>query len=635
MEETLPGLLAARAARTPRGVALRQKRLGIWQEMSWQEYHARVRAVAAELAGGGLRPGDVVALVGGHRPQWLQAELGVQAAGAAVAPLDEHLVPAPLADLLARSGARFAVVEGQAQVDALLQVRDRLPALERVYYWDRRGMRAYRYPWLHPLRALATDTTLFANGARAGTTAPAPGPLHGAADAGEAAPSEADASPVPPSPGDVAAVIFTPGLGGHPRAVRLTHATLIAAARAVIEAEGLDAHAEFLAFAPNGWIGERAFATAAALVAGYTVNLPEEPETVPENIQEIGPRLLVAPPLAWGRFAAVAQGRALASGRLRRALFRWAVAVGARRSERRQAGQPVEWGVRLQAWLAEWLVCRPVRDHLGLLRVRRAYSAGAVLPAETERFFHAVGVPLRQLYTLTAAGGAVAVQDGRGWRPLPGVELRVAADGELCVRVPWPAGTYAGEEEPTLAADGWLHTGDAARLEPDGAVVLVDRLAHLARLADGTAVAPAQIEGRLTASPYLRHALAVADGRPYVAALVVLDRPAVSAWAEQQGLTVTAYADLARHPQVQELVRAAVQAANTGLPPALQVRRVAVLDRELSAEEGELTPLGVARRSAVLARWAAVTEGLYGVETPGEGPEVLTAAEEHAGELVR
>jgi long-chain acyl-CoA synthetase len=640
MGETLPGLLAARAERTPRGVALRQKRLGIWQETSWQEHHARVRAVAAELAAAGLRPGDVVALLGGHRPQWLQAELGIQAAGAAVAPLDEHRSPALLADLLARCNARFAVVEGQEQVDTLLAARDRVPTLERVFYWDPRGMRAYQAdPWLQPLRALRTGTVTFAV---SGRTAPAPGaprrpspPSPSPACGRGVAEGRGEGSPALPAINaqDVAAVLFTPGLGGRPRAVRLTHAALIAAARALVEAEGLDARGEFVSFAPAGWIGERAFATAAALVAGYTVNLPEEPDTVPENIQEIGPRLLMAPPPVWERLMATAQARVAAAGRLRRSLIRWALTISTRVAACRQTGRAVEPTLRVRAWLADWLICRPVRDHLGLLRVRRAYSAGAALPVETERFFSAIGVPLRQLYTLTAAGGAVAVHDGRGFRALPGVELRVSADGELCVRAPWLADASLEAGEPVLAADGWLHTGDAARAEPDGAVTLLDRLAHLARLADGTAVVPAQVEAHLTASPYLRHAVVVAEGRPYVTALVVLDRPSVSVWAEQHGLTVTSYADLARHPQVRELVRAAAQAANADLPPSAQVRRVAVLDRELSADEGELTPLGVPRRSVVLGRSAALVETLYGAGAPDEGVEVLATTDERAERL--
>lgn len=441
-------------------------------------------------------------------------------------------------------------------------------------------------------------------------------------------------TPTPPSPagkGDgavgetVAAVIFSPGAGGSPRGVRLTHANLIAAARALVEAEGLNARSKFVSFTPNAWIGDRALATAAALVAGYTVNLPEEPDTVQADIQEIGPRLFVAPPLVWERLRAVAPARMEGAGWLKRAIYRRLLGVAERAAEHRAARRSVPGGLRLPALLADFLVCRPVRDHLGLLRVRRAYTTGAPLPEETARFFRAIGVPLRQLYLVTAASGAVAVGEQNAGRALPDVELQLGADSEVLVRGPGVSAAYQGDITPVTLPDGWLRTGDLGRIEPDGTLTLVDRMAHLARLVDGTQVAPAEIERRLTAAHAVRHAIALTDGRPYVAALIGIDGLVLGAWAERQGITVTTFKELSQHPDVRELVTAAVQMANAGLPPALRVQRFAILDRDLSADEGELTRLGTVRRAAVLARWAKLVDTLYGAAAaPGEGPSVVT-----------
>lgn len=579
MTDTLPGLLAARAARAPRGIALRQKRLGIWHETTWSQYLTAVRATAAGLAALGLQQGDVVALIGEHRAQWLIAELGVQAAGAIVAPLYADATAAELIEPLRLCAPRFAVVEGQEQVDKLLQLRDKLPSLERVLYWDPRGMRAYHDSRLRPLAEVTGQ----------------------------------ESGPAPLTPFPVAAIIFSPGAGGALRGARLTHANLIAAARAMVEAEGLDERSEFVSFAPNGWIGDRAFATAAALVAGYPVNLPEEPDTVPQDIQEIGPRLVVAPPLLWQRLEAAARTRAEGAGRLRRRLFRGAVGEG---------------GTRLPGPLAEWLVRRPVRDHLGLLRARRAYNTGAPLPEQTLRFFRAIGVPLRQLYTVTAAGGPVAVGAENAGRALPGAELELAPDGEVLLRGPGVAGAYQGEAAPVTDTGGRLHTGDLGRMEPDGSLTLLDRIDNVAQLADGTRVMPATIERRLTASPYVRHAVALAAGRPYVGALLAIDGPAVNAWAERRGMSVTTYQELSQHSDVRELVRAAVQEANAGLPEPLRVHRFAILDRELSADEGELTRLRTVRRAAVIARWSALVDTLYGTTAaPEDGPRVVAVRE--------
>jgi long-chain acyl-CoA synthetase len=592
--ETLPGLLAAHAERTPAGVALRQKRLGIWHEITWRDQWQAVRAIATGLTGLGLRPGEVVALIGGHRVQWLQSELGIMAAGGTAAPLFTDAIPEELVSLLTACRARFAIVEGQEQVDRLLEIRAKTPALERVIYWDPRGMREYTDAWLRPLWELTGQPPPVSLAAQRGMRA-RPDEL-GNTERGEQHPGAAAPPPsaVPESQRSfdgIAELLFTPGIEGAPRAIPLTHGNLIAAARAFVEAEGIDAKSEMVSFAPNAWIGDRCIATAAALVAGYTVNLPEEPETVPQDIQEIGPRLLVAPPLAWQRLEAAARARADGSGRLRRSLFHNALDDGA------------------PGALGKLLVANPVRDHLGLLHVRRAYNTGAPLPESTARFFRAIGVPVRQLYTVTAAGGPVAVGD-EGVKALPGMELQTGADGEVLVRSPGISPLIKTE---VAATGGWLPTGDLGRAEADGAIRIIDRVANVARLADGTEVLPAPIERALVASPYLRHAVVLAAGRPYVAALLAIDGPVVSAWAERRGISVTTYKELTEHPQVRALVLEAVRTANAGLPEGQRVQRVAILDRELSVEAGELTRLRTVRRAVVLASRASLIDALYGL----------------------
>jgi long-subunit acyl-CoA synthetase (AMP-forming) len=766
MAETLPDLLEAHAQNTPNGVALRQKRLGIWQQLTWQEYHARVRAVAAGLQELGLHPNDVVALIGGHRIQWLIAELGIQAAGAIAAPLDAEATTEALGDMLCTIKPRFAVVEGQQEVDHLLALREAIPSLERVLYWEPRGMRTYREPWLLVLPGLpppptpplqgrgsyARDHQRVTDISEGRDLAPDRTELSTTRSTQEQTAEDQEALPLPFREGGrggrSAEIIFTPGTAGPPRPEYLTHADLIVAARALVQAEGLDretgvasawmrrpswfgnrAARGAMSFAPNWWIGDRVFATTAALVAGYPVNLPEEPETVGDDIQEIGPEIIAAPPIAWQRLEAMARAKADAAGRLRRRVYRWAleappasdgtasplstplalraialltllcaalVIVGSlgvwadepaaeltangteggglitlvlgaiaaglmlwRFARPHRKWLPVglaslmfitaivavaaNWpnvsrmlpetdndvnpgtGVRLvlfgslvglvlcvlQSSLKELLVYRPVRDHLGLTQLTHAYSTAAPLPDQTARFFHTIGVPLKQLYLVTATGGPVAAGHDATMHTLPGINLSVAEDGEVVVQAPAPVGP-TGDQSRADRSDGPLRTGDYGQIRPDGSLMLLDRATHCGRLADGTALLPAEIEKELTASPYIRHAVAVGDGRPYVVALISIAGPAVGAWAEHRGRSVTTYRDLSQLPEVRDLVRAAVQAANHRLPEQVRVCRFAILDRELSADSGEATRLGTVRRGAVLERWFSLVEVLYG-----------------------
>lgn len=588
--ETLTALLAANGQRLAQRVAIREKRLGIWHEVRWAGYADVVGRLARGLAALGLRRGERVAIIGENRPQWLYTELAAQSLGAVPAGLAPSAPADEITALLRRLRPVLVVVEGQEQVDRLLRARDALGDAAAVIYWDTRGMRASTDPLLR-----AFDDVLALGGSE-----------------GRLAELAAETRP-----DDVAMIVFTLGTDSEPRGVELTHANLLAAARGLLAVEPLREGDDFVSCAPPAWIGDRVWCTAVALTAGLTVNFPEAPATVAADLREIGPEVVAAPPLVWQRMRATVEGQLAGAGRLGRWCVRAAIPVA---EDRRP---------RLPKPLADLLVYRPVRDRLGLLRARHCFTSGGPISPTTVWFFHTIGVPLRQLYGVTEAAGLVAVQrqveDGSTTvgSPLPGLTVTCAADGEICLQGAAVARGYVDDAEADAAAlaDGWFHTGDIGRIEPDGEITLVERRARIARLAGGEQVEPRVIEDRLRRSPYVRDAIVLADGRDEPAALVALDTVAAAAWAERHGHTITAHADLVRLADVVALVREAVRAANESLPPSWRLGRVALIPHELTVESGELTSIGDLRRSVVLARNAALVAALD--RDVGDGPVIV------------
>jgi long-chain acyl-CoA synthetase len=579
--ETLVALLAATAERLPKRVAIREKRLGIWQEVPWPAYADTVGRLARGLAAVGLRRGQCLAIIAENRPQWLYTELAAQSIGAIPAGIFPSATTDETARLLRRLRPGVIVVEGQEQVDKLLSVRDALGDAAAVIYWDRRGMRAYHDPLLRDLSAVIEL------GGSEGRLAEL------------AAELKSD---------DVAEIVFTLAADGEPRGVELTHANLLAAARGFLAVEPLREGDNIVSIAPAPWIGDRVWCTALALSAALTVNFPEEPDTAVADLREIGPQVVAAPPRAWERFRAMVETPAEDAGRLRRWFFRAAIPT--------EAGA----GPRLPGPVADLLVYRPVRDRLGLVRAHRCYTAGGPINPAVLRFFHTIGVPLKQIYSVSEAAGLAGVQpDGAidaetVGNPLPGITVERAADGEICLKGAAVAGRYHDDADATAVAfrDGWFHTGDLGRIEPDGQIALVERRARVVRLAGGAEVSPRMIEERLKRNPYVREAVVIAEDRAEPAALIAVDAAAGRAWAEHHGHAVTTHAELVRLPGIAALVRDAVRAANEGLPPALHVRCVALIPHELSTEFGELTRIGHVRRAALLEHNAALVAALDG-----------------------
>lgn len=587
MAETLPALLAETAARTPKSVALREKRLGIWQEVTWVAYAETVARLARGLRAFGVTAGDRVAIIAENRPAWLYTELATQSVGAAAVGLYPGCTADELCAILRPLAPTLLVVEGQAQVDALLARPEAVAGVAAIIYWNGRGLRTYADDRLRSLDALL-------------------------AAGGDGEPLATLAAAVQPTA--VATILPTFGLERASRLVPLTHANLLTAARGFLQAEPLRPGAEFVSLAPAPWIGDRAFASAIALVAALTVNFPEEPDTVAADLREIGPQVVCAPPRGWARLRAMAEADARGAGALKRRVYRAAVPES-------PAAAP-----RLPGFLAEALVYRPVRDRLGLLRARHCYTTGGPIPAEVVQFFRTVGVPLKQLYTVTEAAGPVAVGADASrdetaesaasvGKPLAGLTVERAADGELCLRGAAVADGYLDGDDGAFR-DGWFRTGDRGEIGAGGEIELTERAARVARLRDGTEVSPTEIEARLRRSPFIRDAVVVADGRADVAALIAVEAATASEWAERHGEIVTGYADLVQSPAILRLLLDAVRTANADLSASVQIRRFALLPQELSADAGDLTRIGHLRRGAVLQKHGGLVQALDATSLP-------------------
>ncbi len=593
--ETFPQLLCRNAERWgDRRVALREKELGIWQPVTWAAYRDHVRRAALGLMALGLQRGDKVAIVGDNRPEWVYAELAAQAAGAASVGLYQDAVAREVRYIVDHADARFVVVEDQEQVDKLLAVKDGLPRVERIIYYDPKGLRDYDDP------LLLAWTELEALGERHG--AEQPGRFEASVAAGRGS--------------DLAIICYTSGTTGVPKGAMLSFDNLLSMARNLLAVDPLEPDDEFLSFLPLAWIGEQMMSLSCGLTVGFTVNFPEEPETVPQNLREIGPHVVFSPPRIWENMVSTVQVKMEDSTALKRWLYHRFLPVGYRVVESGGRAGPLD---RLLYRLGELLVFAPIKDHLGLLRARRAYTGGAALGHDVFKFFHVLGVNLKQIYGQTEiAGISVVHRDGQiKWDtmgvPLPETELCIADDGEILQRSPAVFMGYYKDPEKTAETivDGWLRSGDAGLIDADGHLVVIDRMKDVWRLADGARFSPQYIENKLKFSPYIKEAVVVGQDRPYVAALINIDQGNVGKWAENRGIAYTTYTDLAAKPAVYDLIARDVERVNADLPRAARIHRFVLLHKELDADDEELTRTRKVRRAFVAERYARLIEALY------------------------
>ena len=595
--ETFPRLLR-RNARTWGGrTALREKKLGIWHPIDWRRYLDEVRDLALGLVAMGLERGDKVAIIGDNRPEWLYAALAAQSAGAVSVGLYQDSNLTEVAFIIDHCDAAFVVVEDQEQVDKILGMVDKLPKVKAILYWDARGLRRYQHPLLCEL------STVQAKGRALGTEKP--GLWDQNVDAGTA--------------DDLAIICYTSGTTGSPKGAMLTFANLLFMALKLSEVDPRSARDEFVSFLPLAWIGEQMMSVATALSMGFTVNFPEEPETQLENIREIGPHLLFGPPRFWEGLSTTVQVKIMDTTPFKRFMFERLMRVGTRIAELRFRRAPVSLAWRVLAALARLLLFAALKDRLGLSRLRSASTGGGALGPDVFRFFHAIGVPLRQLYGQTEISGISCVHRGDDILfhtvgvPLPGTEIRIADDGEILSRSPAVfRGYYKNDAATREALDGgWLHSGDAGAMTAEGHLEVLDRLKDVLRLGDGTRFSPQHLENRLKFSPYIKEAMVVGKDRPFLTALVCIDGETVGKWADKRKLAYTTYTDLAGRNDVYDMIQRELDGVNQTLAAAARIRKFVLLYKELDADDGELTRTRKIRRAFVEERYAEIISALY------------------------
>ena len=599
-DSTFPQLLAGLAQRHPNRVALREKRYGIWQPVTWAEYERRVRSFALGLASLGFQRGEVVAILGDNRPEWVIAELAAQALGGISVGLYPDGVVDEVHHVVEHAGVRFIVAEDQEQVDKLIALRagGRLGTVEHIVFYDPHGLEHYE------LDVLLEFTAVEELGQR--LEEERPGWLDQEIAQGEAH--------------HTAVLCTTSGTTGKPKLAMLSHTNLLSMGTSLMSLDPIDPDDEFLSFLPLAWIGEQMIALACALQAGFALSFPESAATMRNDLREIGPRVMFSPPRIWESLVSSVQVRLSDAGRLKRAIFALGYAIGERAADRRLSGRRSGPLLGIAHLLADWAALRPVRNQLGLVRLRRAYTGGAPLGPDVFRFFHAIGVNLKQIYGQTEICGIAVVHRDGDVRfstvglPLPGTELRIADGGEIVLASPAVFSGYYRNEEATAESlrNGWLYTGDAGYVEEDGHLVVIDRAKDVMEAEDGTLFSPAFIENKLKFSQYVQEAVVFGGGRrPYVTAMVSIDMETVGTFAEREHISYTTYTDLAQKPEVYDLIGRAVARANDDLPEGARVRRFVLLHKQLDADDEELTRTRKVRRRTINERYGSIIEALY------------------------
>jgi long-chain acyl-CoA synthetase len=577
--------------------ALREKEFGIWRPITWKDYYERVKCITLGLFSLGLERGDKVAMIGDNRPEGLMVEMATLCAGGIGVWLFQDSLIEEVAYIIDHCDAKFLMAEGQEEVDKALSIQDRCPKLKKVIWDDPKGLRGYEEPLLVSLKEVE----------RRGKTLDEkePGLFEALIRIGKGA--------------DIALLFYTSGTTALPKGALLTHYNLLTMGQNLMRVDPCFESDDFISFLPFAWIGEQMMSISCGLQAGFTINFPEEPETAQENIREVGPQVMFSPPRIYEQMVRTVQVKHLDSSRVKRKMYQWAMDIGTRAADLKFAKKPIPRWLRALESLAYATVQKKLRDHLGLSHIRHTYTGGAAMGPDHFRFFHAIGVNLKQIYGQTEiAGISVLHRDGEikfdtVGKPIPGTEIKITPEGEIISKSSSVFQGYYKMPEETAKAlrDGWLYSGDTGFIDNDGHLVVFDRTKDVMILPDNTKFSPQYLETRLKFSPFIRDGWVIGDRRPFVAAVICIDYNVTGKWAEGRNLPYTSYPELSQKPEVYDLVLREVLKMNKGLPPAARVRRFVNLYKEFDADDDELTRTRKIRRAFVEQRYREIVDAIY------------------------
>jgi long-chain acyl-CoA synthetase len=578
-------------------VALREKTFGIWREISWNEYGRMVRQACMSLASLGLKKGRCVSVLSENNPEWFVTDIGCQSAGGITVGIYPTNSPFEVQYILNHSESLAALVEDEEQLDKVLEVWDQCPGLEVVVVFDMEGLRHF-----HDDRVMSWDQ--FMERGRAYE---------------EKHPNLYEELIHAVSPTDTAIFIYTSGTTGMPKAAMLSHENIVWTSETLMKVWQHTEKDEVLSFLPLAHIAERTNSVLGPLRTGTIVNFAESIDTVPENLREVQPTVYFAVPRFWEKFYSavfIAMKDAIWVGR---AAFAWATRIGRHVAELELAHRPVPGGLRLQHLIADRLVFKNVRRSLGMDRSRLLISGGAPVSPEILKFFHGLGIPLREVYGQTEDCGPTSMHQGDDivigtvGKPFPGVEVKIADDGEILVKGPNVFQGYYKNPELTAETvqDGWLHSGDIGEFDADGNLKITDRKKDILITSGGKNITPQHIENELKFSPYINDAVIIGDGRKFLTALIMLDEETVMKYAQDERIPFTTYKSLTRAEPIVKLIQKEVDSVNRKLARVEQIKKFRLLDIKLTSEDGELTATMKLKRRTISEKYKDLIEEMY------------------------
>lgn len=581
----------------PNRVALRHKDYGIWHDVTWAQYGEKVRQVAMGLVRLGLKQGECVAIISENRPEWVYADFGIMSAGGVTAGIYTTNAPEQCGYIVQNSGARFYFAENEEQFDKTLKFRKDTPHLEKVIVMEMEGLKRYQDPLLMSFDDL----------------------LKMGKEYDEQHPGLFEQRMSEVKPEDLAVLIYTSGTTGPPKGAMLTHRNLLFMSEAMVHVNPVKDGDETLSYLPLCHIFEQLFTVMINIRYKTVCNFIESPDTVMDNMREVSPTVTCGVPRIWEKYASGIMIRMADATWFKRMVFKACMGIGMKYADLKLNFKPIPPYLKV-AYLAAYVtVFRKLKERLGFDRVRIAYSGAAPISPDVLKFFNAIGLPLVEGYGQTEGTGVTSVSQkgrlkiGKVGQPLPGVEVRIAEDGEILVRGPGVFKGYFKNPEATAETlkDGWLHSGDVGELDEDGFLKITDRKKDLIITAGGKNIAPQNIENQLKFSPYINDAIVIGDRRKYLVALIAIDEENVIKYAQDHKIQFSTYASLTQAPEIKQLIQKEVDRVNKTLAQVEQVKKFAIIPKKLYEEDGEVTPTMKVKRKAINEAYKETIEKLY------------------------